>query len=118
MAGVIGTYTLYRNAITEGLLIDAVDADGSLRDSNLGGNQYPIAGTYDEVTSTLTFRAGGLDGRGDGNLFVSHYTGCPILDSDGNTTALAGTYTEFVIKLNPFEYVSELGGWYAIPEMD
>jgi hypothetical protein len=117
MAGVIGSYSLYRNANTEGLLIDAVDADGNLRDSNLGGNQYPISGTYDETASTLTFRAGGLDGRGDGNLFVSHYTGCPILDGEGNTTALAGTYTEFVITLNPFGYASELGGWYAIPNI-
>ena len=117
MAGVINTYSLYRNATTESLLIDAVDADGNLRDSSLGGGQYPIAGTYDAATSTLTFHGGGLDGRGDGNLFVSHYTGCPILDGDGNTTALAGTYTEFVIRLNPFGYASELGGWYAIPDL-
>lgn len=117
MAGVIGSYTLYRNAITEGLVIDAVDADGNLFESNLGGGQYPIAGTYDAATSTLMFRAGGLDGRGDGNLFVSHYTGCPILDGDGNTTALAGTYTEFVVTINPFGFASELGGWYAIPSI-
>ena len=42
MAGVINTYSLYRNATTESLLIDAVDADGNLRDSSLGGGQYPI----------------------------------------------------------------------------
>ncbi|MFY9849876.1 MAG: hypothetical protein WAK83_20100 [Trebonia sp.] len=118
MVGVTGGYSLYRNASTEWLSIDAVDADGNLRDSSLGGNQYPITGTYDEATSALTFRAGGIDGRGEGNLFVSHYTGYPILDGDGNITVLAGTYTEFVIKLNPFGYVSELGGWYAIPGME
>lgn len=118
MGGVIGDYNLFRNANTEGLHIDGVDADGNLLGSNLGGSLNPITGTYDEATSTLTFRAGGLDGRGDGNLFVSHYTGCPILDGDGNRTALAGTYTEFVITLNPFGYASELGGWYAIPAME
>lgn len=118
MAEVTNSYTLYRNATMESLEIDAVDPEGNLRESSLGGNQYPIDGTYDAATSTLTFRAGGLDGRGDGNLFVSHYTGCPIIDGDGNTAALAGTYTEFVITLNPFGYASELDGWYAIPDME
>jgi hypothetical protein len=115
MAGIEWSLFLYRTATPEDLVLNT-DADGNLRDSYLGASANPVTGTYDEASNALNFRTGGL--RGEGVLYASFYSGYAIFDGDGNLFALAGTYQEHVIAIEPFGVDEELGGWYAIPNME
>jgi hypothetical protein len=115
MAVIIWDLLFYRTATPEGLHLET-DADGNLRDSYLGASANSITGTYDETTNALNFHTGGL-GHPGGVLYESFYAGYAILDGDGNTFALAGTYQDHVALPRPGDD-DKLGGWYAIFDMN
>jgi hypothetical protein len=93
MTDISGRYEFHRDASSPGMQIVRVDpSSGQILEGQVGQN--PINGQYDDGTKAIAFN----DARQPGDeIYVTHYTGFVMLNSDGSVYGMAGTYQESVL---------------------
>jgi hypothetical protein len=122
-------WEFHRACPAEGLVLGEVEASGAIRNCVIQlvtGEQFPINARYNATTNVITLN----DARKPGEkLFVSFYTGFVMSTGDQAPCAMAGTYHEQEIIIEPAEVAAHVAGgatgislptavihaaWYAI----